>query len=142
MDSFGFLEARELVGYDQTLHISADDFLEIAILAECREVALDVILTGPFHGPGFLGDHNADAAVLERVAVDEALRAHRRQAHDILDLFWSDILTLRQLEDVFRPVNDFDRAVRENLDDVTSLEPAISKRLLVCLGPIPVSLHE
>ena len=95
MDSFRFLEARELVGYGQTLHVSADDFLELAILADRREVALDVILTCPFHGPGFLGDHNADAAVLKRVAVDEALGDHRRQAHDILDLFRSNILTLR-----------------------------------------------
>ena len=94
-------------------------------MADCREVALDVILTGPFHGPGFLGDHNADATVFEGVAVDEALCDHRRQAHDILDLFWSDILTLRQLEDIFRPVNDFERSIRKDLNNIACAEPAI-----------------
>ena len=108
MDSFGFLETGELVGYGQTLHISADDFLELRILADCGEIALDVIFSGPFHDPGFFRDHNADAAVLKRVTVDQALGDHRRQAHDILDLLGSDILTLRQLEDVLGPVNDLD----------------------------------
>ena len=76
MDSFGFLEARELVGYGQTLHISADNFFKLAVLANCSEVTLDVIFIGPVHDPGFLGDHNADAAVLEGVAIDEALSDH------------------------------------------------------------------
>ena len=108
MNSLGFLEARELVSYGQTLHISADNFLKLVILANCSKVALYVILAGPVHGPGFLGDHNADATVFEGVAVDEALCDHRRQAHDILDLFGSDVLTLRQLKDILRPVNDLD----------------------------------
>ena len=68
---------------------------------------MDVILAGPVHGPGLLGDDNDDAAVLKRVAVHEALSDHWRQAHDILDLLRSDKLTLRQLEDVIPPVNDW-----------------------------------
>ena len=124
MNSLGFFEAGELVGYGQTLHISADNFLELGIFADRGKIALDVILASPVHGPGLLGDDYADAAVLKRVAVHEALSDHWRQAHDILDLLRSDILTLRQLEDVLRPVNDLDRAVREDLNDVTRLEPA------------------
>ena len=77
-------------------------------MADCGEITLDVIVGGPFHDPGFFGDHNADAAVLKGVSVDQALGDHWRQAHDILDLLGSDILTLRQLEDVLGPVNDLD----------------------------------
>ena len=99
---------------------------------------MDVIVGGPFHHPGFFWDHNADATVLKRVTVDEALGDHRGQAHDILDLLGSDILTLRQLEDILRPVNDFERAIRVDLDNIACAEPAIFVKRLACLGGILV----
>ena len=107
-------------------------------MADCGEIALYVIVGGPFHDPSFFGDHNADAAVLKRVSIDKALGDHRGQAHDILDLLWSDILTLRQLEDILGPVNDLDRSIWVDLDNIACAEPAIVVERLACLGRVLV----
>ena len=63
---------------------------------------------------------------------------HRGQAHDILDLLWSDILTLRQLEDILGPVNDLDRSIWVDLDNIACAEPAIVVERLACLGRVLV----
>ena len=107
-------------------------------MADCGEIALYVIVGGPFHDPSFFGDHNADAAVLKRVSVDQALCDHRGQAHDILDLLGGNILTLRQLEDILGPVNDLDRSIWVDLDNIACAEPAIVVERLACLGRVLV----
>ena len=68
----------------------------------------------------FLREDDTNASVLERVAVNEALSNQLRQRHDLLNLFRRNVLTLRQLEDVFRSIYDLHRTVRVYLYDVTS----------------------
>ncbi len=57
----------------------------------------------------------------------------RRKGHNLLDLFRCNVLTLRQLKDVLGPVDDFDGAVRVDLGDVSSQEPAFLVETLSCL---------
>ena len=68
----------------------------------------------------FLREDDTNASVLERVAVNEALSNQLRQRHDLLNLFRRNVLTLRQLEDVFRSINYLHRTVRVYLYYVTS----------------------
>jgi hypothetical protein len=44
---------------------------------------------------------------------------------NILQFFRSDILSLRQFEDVFDAINNFNRSIWENLTNVAGAEPAI-----------------
>ena len=93
---------------------------------------MNVVFSRPIVRPDLIGNHHGHAAALERVTVAQALGDHRRQTQDVLNLFWRDVLTLRQLEDVLRPVNDLDCAIRVDLCDVTRVKPAVSVE--GCLG--------
>ena len=122
MDSLWFFEAGTLMFGREAIHVVDNKLLEISTLENIgalRHACLELF-------DGFLiRVYDCDAAVLERVSIDEALLNEGRENKDILEFFWRDVLTLRQLEDILGAVDDLDRAVREDLGNVTSSEPAL-----------------
>lgn len=85
----------------------------------------DVIGAGPIGNPFLVGDDHSHTCVLEGVTVEEGLLDHSGQRHDLLDLLRSDVLSLRELEDVLGTVNNLDRSIREDHADISRQEPAI-----------------
>jgi len=122
VDSLWFFEARTLMFGREAIHVVDNKLLEISTLENIgalRHASLELF-------DGFLiRVYDCDAAVLERVSIDEALLNERRKNEDILEFFWRDVFALRQLEDILGAVDDLDRAVREDLGNVTSSEPAL-----------------
>ena len=106
----------------EAIHVVDNKLLKISTLENIgalRHASLELF-------DGFLiRVYDCDAAVLERVSIDEALLNERRKNEDILEFFWRDVFALRQLEDILGAVDDLDRAVREDLGNVTSSEPAL-----------------
>lgn len=106
----------------EAIHVVDNKLLEISTLENIgalRHASLELF-------DGFLiRVYDCDAAVLERVAVNETLLDEGREHKDVLEFFWRNVLALRQLEDILGAVDDLDRAVREDLGNVTSSEPAL-----------------
>ena len=70
-------------------------------------------------------DHDGDKKVLEGVPVYEYLRDLRDLRVNVLKLLWGDVLSLRKLEDVLRPIYDLDGAVGEDHADIPRVQPGI-----------------
>ena len=80
--------------------------------------------------------------MLQRVTIDEDLCDLRNLSKDILELFGSDVLTLRKLEDILRTVDDSDCTIWQDYADITRVDPAIiSDCILGLLGVLEVSLE-
>jgi hypothetical protein len=122
VDSLWFFEARTLMFGREAIHVVDNKLLKISTLENIgalRHACLKLF-------DGFLiRVYDCDAAVLERVAVNETLLDEGREHKDVLEFFWRNVLALRQLEDILGAVDDLDRAVREDLGNVTSSEPAL-----------------
>lgn len=83
------------------------------------------ILAGPFLHATFLGHNNRNTAVLKGISVDHALGNERAKSENVLNLFGSDVLALRELKDVLAAVNNADGSIRVNESDIAGSEPAI-----------------
>ena len=130
VDGFWLLKAGTLVFGSEAIHVVKNEFLEIRALKHIRALwhaRLELF-------EGFLvGVDDCDAAVLERVAINEALLDERREDENVFQLFRGDVLALRKFEDVLGAVNDLYRAVREDLGNITSSEPALFIKCFCCL---------
>jgi hypothetical protein len=77
--------------------------------------------------------HDGDKEVLKGVPIYEDLRDLGYLRVNILELLWGDVLTLRKLEDVLRPIYDLDGTVGEDHADIPRVQPAIIRECLLCL---------
>mmetsp|Transcript_24508 Transcript_24508/g.38011 ORF Transcript_24508/g.38011 Transcript_24508/m.38011 type:complete len:224 (+) Transcript_24508:295-966(+) len=94
-------------------------------------------------GADFAVDNNdRDGVVAHAVAVDEVLGDKLRLHVDVLNLLGSQVLALRQLEDVFDTINDFNSAVGQNHSHVSALEPLTVESLGRLLRVLEVALHD
>mmetsp|Transcript_1798 Transcript_1798/g.4679 ORF Transcript_1798/g.4679 Transcript_1798/m.4679 type:complete len:507 (-) Transcript_1798:533-2053(-) len=99
--------------------------------AHFLEVALDVMGLCPRHHLCLHRDHHGHQAVLKAVAIHPQLLQHLKLLELALHLLHSDVLALRQLEDVLDAVDDPQIPVLANLTDVASVEPAITLKYLL-----------
>ena len=58
------------------------------------------VLGRPLLSVGLVRDHDRNAAGAQRVAVEQGLGKLLGKGENVLDFLWSDVLTLRQFEDV------------------------------------------
>lgn len=56
--------------------------------------------------------NNGNKEVLERVAIDKDLLDDGALSIDVLKLLWSDVLTLREFEDILCSINDLYSTIR------------------------------
>ncbi len=89
----------------EAIHVVENEFLEIRALEHIRAL-WDARLE--FFEGLLVGVDDCDAAVLKRVAINEALLDERREDENILQLFRGDVLALRKFEYVLGAVNDLD----------------------------------
>jgi hypothetical protein len=78
-------------------------------------------------------DHDGDKKVLKGVPIYEDLRNLWDLRVNVLELLWGDALSLRKLEDIFRPIDDLDGPVREDHADIPRVQPIIIRKCLLCL---------
>lgn len=74
--------------------------------------------------------------VLERVTVDEDLLNDRALSVYVFKFLWSDVFTLRKLEDVLSSINNFNCSIREDHTHITRADPSILWESL--FGPLGV----
>jgi hypothetical protein len=72
-----------------------------------------------------VGDHHADQARLQRLAVHEALGDQRAPGVHVFDLLGGDVLALGQLEDVLLAVHDLQGPGGHPPADVARVQPAL-----------------
>ena len=130
VDGFWLLKARTLVFGREAIHVVENKFLEIRALEHIGALGHACL---EFFESLLVGVDDCDAAVLERVAINEALLDERRENENVLQLFRGDVLALRKFEYVLGAVNDLDCAVREDLGNITSSEPALFIKCFCCL---------
>ena len=62
---------------------------------------------------------------LVRVAVNKALSYESARLVDILNSLWSNVVSVRQFEDLFLVVNDLKCSILKPLSYITSVKPTI-----------------
>ena len=105
VNGFWLLKAGTLVFGREAIHVVENEFLEIRALEHIRalwDARLELFESL------LVGVDDCDAAVLKRVAINEALLDERREDENILQLFRGDVLALRKFEYVLGAVNDLD----------------------------------
>lgn len=119
-----FLDTRELVVFGDRVQAVLDYSSEGLVVAESAHVLSFAVCSCPLLGVDFINYDNCDTTVLERVTVDHNLRDIVGQNILVLKLFGSNVLTLRELEDVLDAVNDLKTTVGVEQADITRAEPA------------------
>ena len=71
--------------------------------------------------------------------MDEAVFNVWKELVDTFDLLRSDVLALREFEDIFSTINDLQSSGWENLTDVTGVKPAIDDCVVSLLSHFIVS---
>lgn len=94
------LQTAQLLFLGEALHLLFKVDSKVCIVAQLLErLVLEAsFLAGPSLDGILLREDNSDDIVLQGVTVDEALGDQWREAHDLLNLFGGDVLSLRQLE--------------------------------------------
>jgi hypothetical protein len=73
----------------------------------------------PLFDLGHLRDDNSHEPTLEGVSIDKDLSSERRCNVHVLQLLGSDVLTLRELEDVLCSVDDLNRTIWVDHTNIT-----------------------
>ena len=103
MDGFWLLKAGTLVFGREAIHVVENEFLEIRAFKHIG--ALGHACLELFEG-FLVGVDDCNAAVLERVTINEALLDERRENENVFQLFRGDVFALRKFEYVLGAVND------------------------------------
>jgi hypothetical protein len=70
--------------------------------------------------------------MLKRVSINKDLLNYWALRIDVFKLFWSDVLSLRELEDILCTINNLNSSIRINKTYITRTEPAIFRKSFFC----------
>ena len=88
-----------------------NQLLDFGHVAEDRKCAGNTVFSCVVLDVLYIGNDHSYRARLEAFSVDKDLRNVLAFYVDVLNLLWSNIFTLRQLEDVLLAINDLQRSI-------------------------------
>jgi hypothetical protein len=92
---------------------------------------------------GRIKDKECHGEISYAFTVDPSLMDEFGLEEYILKLFWSNILTLRQLENILDPIYNLDRPITLHFSNIASEEPTILHyRLSSLLWILKIALHD
>jgi len=128
-----FLDTRELVSLGDHVQAVLHCSSEVFVVAESAHICSFAVRSCPLLSVNFIDNDNSDTTVLERVAINHNLRNIVGQDIFVLELLGSNVLTLRELEDILYAIDDLKTTVGVEQADITRAEPAFIVKGLFCL---------
>mmetsp|Transcript_28214 Transcript_28214/g.44742 ORF Transcript_28214/g.44742 Transcript_28214/m.44742 type:complete len:227 (-) Transcript_28214:170-850(-) len=137
MNALHLLESSQRFLFGDALHIHSDGLLHLIVLDNLRWISTDMtepILFAPRAGKHLhIGIHHSNQVRLIRISVHKYVAHQRRQLVHILNEIRSNILSLRQLEDILFAVHNLQFSVEPPLPNISRCKPPVLVEHLFCL---------